>query len=581
MPAPLPIIPRDPASQHYVLALTAVVTAIYVAVSLAHHTAPIQRLIRLGGDWGAAVMPRLIALFVFMAGALLLFSGSTPVSAERLRWLERWVPLVILELSHFLDNLVGVALLILARGVERRLDAAYHLTIAMLIAGIFLSILRAFDIEQAITLTLVLILFIPGHKYFYRRTSLIEERFTRSWIAAILLVIIGSIALGVISYADLNLSSDQFFRVAAHAQAGRFLRTTAGVLTALTILAVFRLLRPARPIIPIPTAEEIAAARAIAARYPEAGAQLAFLGDKHLLLNADRTGFIMYGVNGRSWVALGDPVAPIADIPDLIHEFMRTVDRAGGWPVFYKIGPTLLYLYLDHGLSVAKLGEEARVSLTNFSMDGPTRRNIRRVWRKIVDEGCSFEVIPADQITPLLPELRAVSDAWLTEKQAREKGFSLGFFDEKYVREYPIGVVRKDGRIIAFGNIWLSGDHEELEIDLMRYTADAPPGIMRYVIAEMMMWGKQHGYRWFNLGMAPLSGLSSHAGAPIWNQIGVAIRGAGERFYNFQGIREFKQWFYPEWSPRFLASPGGAIRPLILANIASLISGGLDGLVKK
>jgi phosphatidylglycerol lysyltransferase len=104
---------------------------------------------------------------------------------------------------------------------------------------------------------------------------------------------------------------------------------------------------------------------------------------------------------------------------------------------------------------------------------------------------------------------------------------------------------------------------------------------MRYLLVEMMLWGKGEGYRWFNLGMAPLSGLSSHTGAPVWNQLSVAVRGAGERFYNFQGIREFKQWFYPEWSPRFLVSAGGTARPLVLANIASLIAGGLDGIVQK
>jgi len=566
---------------HYVVLLTAAVTLLYIAALVARHTQPMQRLVRHGGDWGAAIMPRILALVTFLAGALLLFSGSTPAITERLRWIETWIPLVILELSHFFDQLVGVSLLILARGVERRLDAAYHITIAMMVAGIFLSLLRSFDIEQAITIALFLVLFIPSRKYFYRRTSLIEERFTRSWIVAILLVVLGSIALGFISYANLNVSTEEFFRFATRAEHGRFLRATAGILTVLIIFAVLRLMRPAKPIIAQPTNDDLTLAHRIAANFPEAGAQLAFMGDKYFYFNERHTGFVMYAVNGRSWVALGDPVAPVSDVAELLHGFVRMVDRNGGWPVFYKVGPTLLYLYLDHGLSVVKLGEEARVSLTDFSLDGPTRRNLRRVWRKIVDDGCSFEMVPTENVDALIPDLRRVSDAWLQQKQAREKGFSLGFFTEEYIRQYPVCVVRKEGQIVAFANVWLSGRSEEVEVDLMRYTEAAPPGIMRYVLAEMMLWGKANGYRWFNLGMAPLSGLTSHAGAPIWNQITVAVRGAGERYYNFQGIREFKQWFYPEWSPRFLVSAGGAARPIILANIASLIAGGLDGIVKK
>jgi len=115
----------------------------------------------------------------------------------------------------------------------------------------------------------------------------------------------------------------------------------------------------------------------------------------------------------------------------------------------------------------------------------------------------------------------------------------------------------------------------------MRFAPGSPPGIMRYLLIECMQWGKAQGYRWFNLGMAPLSGLRTSTIAPLWNQIAVAVYGHGERFYNFQGIRRFKEWFHPTWEPRYLASPGGALRPLVLANIASLIAGGLEGVVSK
>jgi phosphatidylglycerol lysyltransferase len=570
-----------PPQRHDVLAFTALLAVGYVAIALFQHTTPVQRLVRLGGDWPAAVVPRLLAIVTFVAGALLLFSGATPALATRLTWLDAWIPLPIIEISHVLDNLAGVALLILARGVERRLDAAYHATVAMLVAGVFLSLLRALDIEQAITLALILVLFVPSRKYFYRRSSLVEERFTARWIAAILLVVLGSIALGFLSYENARLSTDVLFRFRHHAQFARFFRASIVVLATLVVLAALRLFRPARAVLPPPPESDVDAARAIAAGFPEASAQLAFLGDKHLLLNEARTAFIMYGVSGRSWVALGDPVGPAAAAPALIRDFIAQVDRNGGWPVFYKIAPTLLYLYLEHGLSVVKLGEEARVPLADFSLEGPTRRNLRRVWRKMVDDGCTFEMVMPDALPPIIPELRAVSDEWLVQKQAREKGFSLGFFDEEYVRHYPCAVVRREGRIVAFSNLWIGGEHEEVEADLMRYTADAPPGVMRYTLIEMMLWAKRERFRWFNLGMASLSGLTVHARSPAWNQIAVAVRGAGERFYNFQGIREFKQWFYPEWEPRFLASPGGAARPLVLAGVAALIAGGLQGVVKK
>ena len=574
---PTPVHPRH----HYVLGFTTALAVGYLAIAIFRHTAPIQRLRRLGGDWTAAVVPRLLAMITFLAGALLLFSGATPAGAARIRWLDAWIPLPVVEVSHFAASLAGVMLLILARGVERRLDAAYHLTIALLLTTIFLSLLRALDIEQALVLALMLGLFISSRKYFYRKSSLVEELFSASWIAAILLVALGSIGLGLVSYANLHVSTAALFRFATHAQASRFLRASAGVLAALIVFALLRLLRTARIPVPRPTQADLDDARTIAANYPQAAAQLAFLGDKSFLFNASRSGFIMYGVHGKSWVSLGDPIASPHDAEELIQSFIQLVDQHGGWAVFYKVAPNLLYLYLDHGLNVVKLGEEARVSLADFSLEGSTRKNLRRVWRKMVDDGYSFEMVQPAQIPPILAELRAVSDEWIRQKKTREKAFSLGAFADSYVLRYPVGVARRNGRIVAFSNAWLSGGKVEIEADLMRYTADAPPGIMRYVLIEMMLWARAQGFSWFNLGMASLSGLSIHRGAPFWNQIAVTMRGYGERFYNFQGIREFKQWFHPVWEPLFLVSPGGAARPVILANIASLISGDLQGVIRK
>lgn len=569
---------RPPEHHHFVLLLSAITALASLTLGALRHRAPIRRLVTIGGDWTAAVVPRLLSILTFVAGAMLLYSGATPAAANRLLFLGKLIPIPLIELSHFADNLAGAGLLVLARGVERRLDASYHVTLGVLVAGMVLSVLRALDFEEALFLGMLALAFIPSRKYFYRKSSLIEERFTPQWIAACLLVLIASIILGMISYRIRHLAPG-FFNL--QYEEGRFLRATAGTMGVLIVLGLMRLLSPARILPPLPRPEDFQAASALAAESPEAAAQLATLGDKRFLFNEKRTAFIMYGISGRSWVSLGDPVATPSELPGLIESFMALADRNGGMAVFYKVGPLLLHFYLDYGLTVVKLGEEARVQLDSFSLDGPQRRNLRRVWRKAVDTGCSIEIIAPHAVQAHLPELRKVSDAWLENKHTREKGFSLGFFDDQYVARFPTALVRREGRIIAFATIWNSGQNEELEVDLMRYYPDAPPGIMRYLLAEVMLWGKANGYRWFNLGMAPLAGLRSAAGAPIWHQIGSAIRGYGERYYNFQGVREFKEWFYPQWEPRFLVGPGGRSRPVLLANIATLISGGIGGILTK
>lgn len=48
-----------------------------------------------------------------------------------------------------------------------------------------------------------------------------------------------------------------------------------------------------------------------------------------------------------------------------------------------------------------------------------------------------------------------------------------------------------------------------------------------------------------------------------------------------QGERAFKAWFHPVRVPKYPVTPGGALRPVIVANIALLVAGGLEGVVRR
>jgi phosphatidylglycerol lysyltransferase len=221
------------------------------------------------------------------------------------------------------------------------------------------------------------------------------------------------------------------------------------------------------------------------------------------------------------------------------------------------------------------------VPLADFSLAGAGRKKLRWAQRKTEELGSRFEIVPASEVAPLMPELEALSAAWLKEKNTREKGFSLGFFEPSYLRRLPLALVRGEHGIIAFANLWLGADHEEMSIDLMRHVAEAPSVVMDYLFVELMLWGRANGYRWFNLGMAPLSGLEGRAIAPLWSRLGTLVYRHGEHFYNFQGLHQYKEKFDPVWEPRYLACPGGLALPRVLADVAALISRGFRGLLAK
>jgi len=249
--------------------------------------------------------------------------------------------------------------------------------------------------------------------------------------------------------------------------------------------------------------------------------------------------------------------------------------------VFYEVSSERLPLYLDLGLALIKLGEEARVNLPAFSLEGPQRAELRTANRKGQREGLTFNVASPDEVTALLPQLQEVSDQWLSAKATAEKGFSVGSFDPDYIRRFPCAIVRRGGDIVAFANLWHAADKSELTVDLMRYSFQAPKGMMDYLFVEIILYGRGAGYGWFNLGMAPLSGLERHPLAPFWHKLGLLVHRYGEPFYNFEGLRKYKEKFNPVWRPRYLVSPGGLSLPRVLLDVSALIAGGVKGVVWK
>jgi phosphatidylglycerol lysyltransferase len=529
--------------------------------------------------WALALIPSVLGAATFAAGVVLLVSGAAPSAHSHVQWLTDVLPLGVVEVSHFIGSVAGAGLLVLGWALSRRLDAAYTLAVALLATGVAASLLKGLGWVEAVSLSVVLGALVPSRRAFYRKAALTAEPLTPGWVAAVVGVGAAAVWLGLFSYRHVAYSHELWWQFTVRGDAPRFLRATAGALGVILVFGLARLLRHATAKPARPTVADLARATALARRSPEPVANLALLGDKALLFGERGDGMLMYGVEGRSWVALGDPVGPADVRTELAWRFREAADRHGAWAVFYEVGAASLPLYIDLGLTLLKLGEEAQVSLTGFSLEGADRSGLRRTHKSVAKRGACFAVVSQEAVPALLPELRAVSDDWLRTKHTREKGFSLGRFNEAYLCRFPMALVRIDGRIVAFANLWLGAAGTELSPDLMRYTTSAPHGVMEYLFVELMLWGKTQGYRCFNLGMAPLSGLERRQLAPLWTRAGSLLYRHGEHFYNFRGLRQYKEKFGPEWHPKYLASPGGVALPRILASVAALISGGLKGVL--
>jgi len=518
--------------------------------------------------------PRLLAASTFAAGTMLLFSGATPAEQGRLAVLGRVLPLGIIEASHFLASVAGAGLLVLSQGLMRRLDVAYLCTAVLMVFGIAASLAKGFDYEEAALLVAALLLLVRSRPAFYRRATFFDTRFSPAWTASVIGALGASIWLGLFAFQHVDYSRELWWQFELQGDASRYLRASVGAAVTLLLVACARLIGYApHEALPPTSADLEDAARAMAAQ-PSTSPNLVFLKDKGLLFDQERKGFVMYAVQGRTWVALGDPVGPPDRVSDLIRLFLERCSDFGGVPVFYEITGRHLPRYVDFGLTFVKLGEEAVIDLSAFTVEGPDGSKFRQAVHRLEREKATFRIVDAPGVPGIIDELRAVSDEWLAEKSAAEKGFSLGFFDEEYLRRFPVAVIERDGGIEAFANVWPGPGRTELSIDLMRHRRTAPNGVMEALFVHLMLWGQQQGYRRFALGMAPLSGFEQSRVASVWNRLGGFIYHHGEAFYNFRGLRAYKDKFHPEWEPRYLAYPGGLRLARVLTDISALIAGG-------
>lgn len=348
-----------------------------------------------------------------------------------------------------------------------------------------------------------------------------------------------------------------------------------------TGFAAYRFLARADFDLELPDKKALDRAGVIASQSSETTPHLALLGDKYFLWSDSGSSFIMFDKSRGFWVAMDDPVGDPTEFGPLVRKFRDMADLHSAKIAFYQVSDDQLPNYIDLGLTLIKLGEEARVPLATFGLEGNIRQSLRHAHNKHLRDGYTFEIIPTYDVPHILSELRKISDDWLKEKMAREKRFSLGYFDETYLRRCDVAVMKQGGRIVAFANLWKTANREELSMDLMRYESGVSNGVMEFLIVELMLWGKAQGYKWFNLGMAPLAGLEKHPLAPLWHKIGNTIFRLGNEFYNFEGLLQYKKKFDPVWQPRYLAAPAGLHSAQALIAATSLISQGLKGAILK
>ena len=287
-------------------------------------------------------------------------------------------------------------------------------------------------------------------------------------------------------------------------------------------------------------------------------AALAFLGDKYLYWyqedGQDKVVF-QFAIENNKCVVMSDPLAHSGYLEKGLSQFLAEAEDANISVIFYEVNQETTLLLHEYGYDFMKFGETAQVSLDEFTTEGKHGKKFRTVVNKLENKGYQFQVLQPPFDKKMLNTLKEISDSWLDGRQ--EKGFSLGYFDEKYIQLAPIALVSdEEDNIQAFVTFLASNGPNEASIDLMRYDLKtAPNGIMDYLFVKLLLHFKEEGVTFFDLGMAPLSNVGTEKHSFLQEKVAYLIYAFTNRFYSFSGLRQYKQKFNPIWSPRYVTYP--------------------------
>ena len=503
-------------------------------------------------------------------------TGTKIFSSDPLQMLlvSSVVPSELLRTSQVLLGFAGLLLMLVSVGLFLRSNLAWILATVVSPVAIILGLMSGSSIDHSGYLLLSILILLFYKKEFYRRAWFCSNLFSSQGAGLVILAVATSVGL-------FNNNSN-FFRSPASLGFGSYASTFFPptdlisknifyICSALLGLIILRFMIPLQSLEKTSEVEESFPADLdiIISKSQYTISQMAYLGDKKFFFNQDKSGFIMYRVQGRSWISMGDPVGGFPQ--DTIKQFSEAADHAGGFPLFYQVRRNQIADYYDLGFKVKKIGEEAIINLTDFNLDGPTRHGLRNTYKRVRRCGIEFKILSPGQFLQRRGEFKKISEEWLQKSEGKEKGFSLGNFNEKYLSRYFHAVLLKEDKIVAFANIWRTDNKAELSVDLMRYSSGAPSGSMDYLFLNLIRYGQENGFKTFNLGMSPFAGLAQNT-SPFWNIVGAFLFENTDRFYNFQGVRNFKNKYHPKWECRYIAYRSSLSAAMGIVNVVRIIT---------
>jgi phosphatidylglycerol lysyltransferase len=513
----------------------------------------------------------IISAILDIVGALLILHGT------RSQVLEGLLPPSITLGGRTGAVLTGLALLLLAGGIARGKRVAFRLTLGVLVLNIAFDLVKDLDFEGASLLIWILL----GLWWFRHH---FEADSDPSRVRVGMAVLAGGVALTLL-YAVLGVEvlSSQLAPEAGPVQtleslmkalagnptqyralterASWFLSTLPIISYGLVLFALLQFLRP------------VFAPRAMAADRERVHRLLMIWGRNHIshlaVFGAESyrwfadEGCVAFTLEGRTALALGDPICPPQDVRRGVEDFVSYCERQDWVPAFYQVDSPAEYRAAAFNL--VPIGSEALIQTQAFGLQGKERRDLRYALKRCEKEGVRFMFMSGPEaLSAHAVQLQEVSGTWLHSRRGPELSYSLGTISTLADPDITVGLAfAAGGRLDAFVS-WLPVPARKgWTLDLMRRRPDSTYGVMEALIVHSIEHAAGHGIVEVSLGVAPRVITSGEASGATDRALRAMYWGF-DRFQRTRSLQHFKAKFSPCWEDRYLAVPGMSALPEVL-----------------
>lgn len=509
------------------------------------------------------------ALLLLLLGVINIISVLTPAIHERLHFLKDFLPVEAIRASNYFVLVAGLFLLVTAAFMLKGLRMAWYFALALCVLSLVGNLTKAIDYEEAGFSVLVIVILIGSRKEYYIRNN---SRLRSFGIQTTLLSILGILIYGTIGFyfldkkhfgidfswlQSIRYTLENFVLIGssdleprdAFAHGFLYSINISGFLS--IAFLIYTLIRPYISKT-ITDEEEFERANQYLEKYGNAAVDyFKTYRDKLIYLPESPEGFVAYRIAGNFAVVLECPVTDPENRKEFIRSFDKYCFESGMKSLYYRVSEECMDDFMSMGKKRLFLGQEGVVDLTTFSLEGGSRKSIRNALKKVSDQGFNSKIYQAPIKDGLLQKLKSVSDGWLEETDREEIVFSQGMFSEEELKNQTIITVENaEEKIVAFMNVIPDYVKAEGTYDLIRKTADAPNGIIDFIMIALFNHLKEQGYEAVNLGFAPMSGLIDPHNFPERS-----MKFAYEKirsFSHYKGMRAAKEKFSPVWHNKYL-----------------------------